>query len=77
MGKLIDLKGYKQNKEVATELTRGNRQPLYVSHKTGKITGGEEQNEEFANRLQRIRASLERINKLMADLKSIQRGGPE
>ena len=40
---------------------------LQISHKEGKITG----TDSFGERLIRIRASLEKINKLMAELKGI------
>lgn len=71
MSKVIDIKDYKAKKDL--DLTRNNRQPLYVSHSTGKISGKEIPNEgtDFADRLVRIRTSLDRINKLMAELKGI------
>lgn len=56
-----------EKKETANEFARG-REPLYVSHQTGKVTG-KELEPNFGDRLSRIRNSLERINSLMAELK--------
>lgn len=68
---IIDLKEYKKNKIIKQDLARG-RTPLYVSHLTGKITGKQDVNDpDFGSRLERIRASLEKINRLMAELKEM------
>lgn len=67
MGDLIDLRATLRlrqiREETERELARG-RSPLYVSHATGKITG-----EDFGTRLARIRASLDKINGLMSELR--------
>ena len=72
---IINIKDYKERKvkkkESDDEFGRG-RQPLYVSHLTGKVSGSVGVKPDDANmgeRLQRIRASLNKINGLMADLK--------
>lgn len=78
--KIVDLSHYRQKKGVADELTRGGRKPLYVSHLSGQVTGmppgkthvtqnDSGQRADFGDRLQRIRYSLEKINRLMSDLK--------
>lgn len=72
---IINLKEYKERKvekkETADEFARG-REPLYVSHQTGKVTGKESE-PNFGDRLTRIRNSLEKINSLMAELKQMER----
>lgn len=66
---IINLQEYKNKKKLDNDLARG-RTPLYVSHATGKISGSKEpENENFGDRLTRIRASLEKINRLMSELK--------
>jgi len=72
---VIDLDKYKKNKIIKQELVREGRTPLYVSHLTGKITGGKK-DPEFGDRLQRIRVSLEKINRLMSELKKMSEDGP-
>lgn len=50
--------------------TKEGRKPLFVSHLTGTIdTGGKPTPEDFEDRMVRIKASLEKINKLMIELK--------
>lgn len=71
MNNVISIIKYKerkiQKKESANEFAK-DRTPLYVSHLTGKVSG--DKNEaDFGERLTRIRNSLEKINKLMAELK--------
>lgn len=72
MNDIIDFIKYKERKvekkESASEFARG-REPLYVSHLTGKVTGKRDPEPDFGNRLQRIRQSLDKINGLMAELK--------
>ena len=71
---VIDLASFRKKKETQSELARG-RQPLYVSHLTGKIDSKEQSQGEaedpadFGDRLQRIRTSLDKINRLMSELK--------
>lgn len=67
---VIDLDKYKKNLIIKKELVRDGRTPLYISHLTGKVTGGKS-DPEFGDRLQRIRASLEKINRLMSELKKM------
>lgn len=78
MADVVDLREFKRKKKQEDELTRGGRTPLYVSHSTGKVTGAPPSTtpkaespvqSDFGDRLVRIRASLEKINRLMADLK--------
>jgi hypothetical protein len=75
---IVDLASFRKKKEIDHELARGGRRPLYVSHMTGKVTGqtptASGQNEgqaDFGDRLQRIRSSLEKINRLMSELKKM------
>lgn len=70
MSNLIDLNA--KRRERARE--EGETQKLYVSHTTGKISGSQLKSEpEFGERLERIRASLQKINRLMADLKAMSK----
>lgn len=58
-------KRQEQNQELPTR-------PLYVNHQNGNITGSPHNTDpEVGARLARVRASLERINKLMAELKKM------
>ncbi len=65
MGNIIDLNAFRQKKE--------GREPLYISHLDGKVKGDPNLTrpsaEDFGDRLQRIRTSLNKINSLMAELK--------
>lgn len=78
---VVDLASFRRKKAVDEELTRGGRNPLYVSHLTGKVTGQPHANRpespDFGDRLQRIRASLEKINRLMSELKKMSADGEE
>lgn len=70
---VVELSSFRKKKETAEEFARG-RNPLYVSHDTGKISGSKNaksEEENFGDRYQRIKASLEKINRLMAELKKI------
>lgn len=68
---IINLVEYKNKKKVDTELSP-NRTPLYVSRQAGKISGSQApESEDFGSRLARIRASLDKINCLMAELKQM------
>ncbi len=70
---VIELSGFRKKKDTAEEFGRG-RNPLYVSHSTGKISGSksaETEGENFGDRYSRIKASLEKINRLMTELKKI------
>lgn len=69
---VFNLSAYRQKKSSEESIARG-RIPLHISHLDGKVKGsphlkGKDQ-EEFGDRMQRIRTSLEKINQLMAELK--------
>jgi len=74
--KVVDLKSFRQKKNEKESLSRG-RKPLYVSHADGKVTGSPhlkgpaDKSEDFGDRVSRIRASLDRINVLMGELKKM------
>lgn len=66
---ILDLAEYRKKKSLNKDLAR-DRTPLYVSHLSGKIIGSKDPpKEDFGDRLMRIRSSLDKINKLMAELK--------
>lgn len=67
---VIDMSSFRQKKATEQEFGRG-RTPLYVSHLTGKVSGGKPPSGDLGERLQRIRASLEKINRLMKELKKM------
>ena len=71
---VVDLASFRKKKAVDQEFAR-DRQPLYVSHLTGKATGNPHakrgETGDFGDRLQRIRTSLEKINRLMGELKKM------
>jgi len=73
---VVDLKSFKRTRELETQIGRG-RTPLHVSHIDGKVKGSPHlktnESDDFGDRMQRIRSSLEKINQLMADLKSTNR----
>ncbi len=60
MSKIVDLNDFKSKKQLDDSISPG-RVPLYKTHL----------NEEHASRILRIRASLERINKLMSEIKKV------
>ena len=69
---VVDLSVFKRNKDQQDELARG-RTPLHVSHIDGKVKGSPHfhrpEADDFGDRMQRIKTSLEKINQLMAELK--------
>lgn len=69
---VLDFTAFKNKKVTDDNFARG-RTPLYVSHADGKVTGSPHfkrpDHEDFGDRLQRIKTSLEKINQLMADLR--------
>ena len=69
---IVDFSAYRKKKETEQELGRG-RLPLHVSHLDGKVTGSPHfkrpKDQDFGDRMQRIKTSLEKINQLMAELK--------
>lgn len=79
---VISLDGFRAKKTAAASPVSGDRNSLFVSHLDGLVKGtpnplapGETEN--FNDRIQRIRTSLEKINKLMAELKKQSREGHE
>lgn len=71
---VVNLQDFKRRKTSAEEFVRNERKPLYVSHLTGRISDSKNTQDEandFGDRLQRIRSSLDKINKLIADLKTL------
>ncbi len=73
-GKVVNITEFRQKKKVTEELSRG-RNPLFVSHMDGKVAGSPHFKKpdaaDFGDRIQRVRASLEKINRLMAELKKL------
>ena len=76
VAEVVDLASFRKKKHVQEDLSRG-RTPLYMSHLEGKVSGSPHLNqnhkEDFSDRLSRIKASLERINSLMNELKKSAR----
>ena len=75
--KVVDFSAFKKKVEVSQEVSRG-RKPLYVNPEEGRVSGTADSakakqaaSEDFGDRLQNIRSSLERINNLMAELKKL------
>ncbi len=73
--KVVDLTHFRKTKQTQVDLAR-SRKPLYLSH-AGKSVSGEKsgfqfkQDGTFAERLVRIKSSLEKINNLMEELKRL------
>lgn len=67
MSNIVSLKDFKQKKVIEGNISK-DRKPLHNQYitKPSNITD----NEDFGDRMQRIRSNLEKINNLMADLKS-------
>jgi hypothetical protein len=76
--KVLDFSAFKNKQNVNSEFSR-SRKPLYVNQDEGKISGSADgavsaadaSSEDFGERLLKIRASLDRINSLMANLKKL------
>ena len=77
---IVNLHDFKRRKESSEEFVRNERKPLYVSHLTGQISASDKATErtkakgeanDFGDRLHRIRSSLDKINKLISDLKTL------
>jgi len=77
MSDVVNLQEFKAKKKQTEELARG-RQPLFISHKDGKLYGSanKETNQDNLDRLTRIRTSLEKINRLMSELKKVRNETP-
>ena len=71
MSDVIDLRAARAKRQRAKETSERPNSPLLVSHLTGKISDGNNR-PEFGDRLARIRASIEKINRLMAELKQMR-----
>ncbi|WP_141734840.1 hypothetical protein [Oligoflexus tunisiensis] len=73
---VVDFTVFKRNKDAQTDLARG-RTPLHVSHIDGKVKGSPHfrrpEADDFGDRMQRIKNSLEKINQLMTELKKTTR----
>ena len=75
--KVLDFTSFKKKQDTNSEFSRA-RKPLYVNSDEGRISGsadgaktGAPSGEDFGDRMQEIRSSLDRINSLMADLKKL------
>lgn len=73
---VVDFTSFKRNKDSQADLARG-RTPLHVSHIDGKVKGSPHfrrpEADDFGDRMQRIKTSLEKINLLMTELKKTTR----
>ena len=69
---VVDLSKFRAKKDLESNIAP-DRTPLFVSHLNGKVKGSPHfkrpESEDFGDRLQRIRTSLEKINSLMSELK--------
>ena len=73
---VVDFTNFKRSRDLDDQLSRG-RTPLHVSHIDGKVKGSPHlrrpEADDFGDRMQRIKASLEKINQLMGELKKSTR----
>ena len=67
MSNVIDFSQVKKKQQIDIELSGPHRTPLYVTHTTGKVTGSQ-----FGDSVHRIRASLAKIDSLIAELKALE-----
>lgn len=67
---VVSLAQFRAKKHNTQELTRG-RKPLYVSHLNKTVSSESGDSHDLGDRISRIKSSLERINTLMKDLKSM------
>ncbi len=74
---VINFAEAKAKKQIKEDLAQG-RQPLYISHLDGKLKGSPHLNgahlnagehDDFGDRLGRIKTTLEKINRLMSELR--------
>ncbi len=76
VSKIVDLSAFKKKKDTKEEIAR-SRKPLYVNHSQGSISGSQQASTtsstsgDFADRLTKIRGSLDRINQLMTEIKKL------
>lgn len=74
--KVLDFTAFKKKQDTNSEFSRA-RKPLYINNEDGRVSGTNEgaknaaSTDDFGDRLQKIRSSLDRINTLMADLKKL------
>jgi hypothetical protein len=67
MSDIINISDFKKKKKHEEEVVKGQR-PLVISSATEKTC--DKKTEYFGDKTDKIRASLEKINRLMAELKS-------
>lgn len=67
MASLTNINEYKKKKQIEQELSRG-RIPLFISHKTGKITAGQSEID-YGTRLQNVRNKIDRIEEFLKTIK--------
>ncbi len=76
---ILDFESFKKKKIIENELT-SDRQPLYISHLEGKLKGTPHERttkaEDFGDRIGRIRTSLDKINRLMQELRKVSSESP-
>src|SRR4051812_35301970 len=77
---IVSLDAFRRKKAADQDLTRGRR-PLYVSHLEGRVSDSPLQKNareegDFAGRIERIKTSLNKINRLMAELKRMSASVP-
>lgn len=78
VSKVVELSAFKKKRETKEDLTRA-RKPLYVNHADRSVSGDKsakaDSREDFADRLVKIRGSLDRINQLMTEIKKLSAKG--
>ena len=67
---VVNFADFKAKKTATNDLSR-NRRPLYVSHLKGTASSDKVENTNLGDRISKIKSSLDRINNLMKDLKSM------
>ena len=60
-------------KKLQSKDTDQSRRPLYVNHSTGKISSKPQDPHDLGTRVARVRESLDRINRLMVELKQLSK----
>lgn len=78
VSKVVELSAFKKKRDTKEELAR-SRRPLFVNHSEGTVSGRPSNQKnasaaeggDFADRLVKIRGSLDRINQLMAEIKKL------
>ncbi len=72
---VVNMIAFKQKRESTKSLTNNDRQPL-VSTYAPNNQSMPVQDADFMERLQRIRSSIDRINRLMFEIKSLAKKKP-